>query len=280
MAEKKIGAVFRSRVYSPNHIGTDAAILNEVCNQLRKRGCTVVSFNEDSLTEADVATGGMGLWLTMSRSPRALKLLEVPDTCGVPVINAPTAIGHSRRGQMCTILTGHNIPFVDFIVSGTDERVDDRLEAGGFGKCWVKQADEHSRHKEDVAFVRHAAEAQEILHEFFMRGIKKALICRHAEGEMIRFYGVRHTKFFSWFFPGQTDEEAAQPRHTELGEKLAALCDAAAAALELDIYGGDCMLTPKGDLLLIDINDWPSFAPCRQQAAKAIAKLVLTTLKR
>lgn len=280
LADKKIAAVFRSRVYSPNHIGTDAAILNEVCNQLRKRGCAVVSFNEDSLTAQDVTSeGDIGVWITMARSPHCLEILKIPASVGATVINTPEAISHCRRGQMCNILSGHNIPFVEYLLADTDEMVLNKLESARFGKCWVKQADEHSRHKEDVASVRHAQEAQEILQEFFMRGIKKALICRHADGDVIRFYGVRHTKFFSWFFTGHNSPNAVSDKHVDLEQRLKELCDSAAAALELDVYGGDCVLDVNGQLKLIDINDWPSFAPCRLPAAKAIAKLVLTKLK-
>ena len=31
--------------------------------------------------------------------------------------------------------------------------------------------------------------------------------------------------------------------------------------------GGDCIVAPDGQIRIIDFNDWPSFAPCRTEAA-------------
>jgi len=45
----------------------------------------------------------------------------------------------------------------------------------------------------------------------------------------------------------------------------------AAGALGLEIYGGDCIATAAGKLVLIDLNAWPSFALFREEAASAIA---------
>lgn len=39
MATTKIAAIMRAGVFSPNHVGNDATILNTVAEQLRKRGC-------------------------------------------------------------------------------------------------------------------------------------------------------------------------------------------------------------------------------------------------
>ena len=48
----------------------------------------------------------------------------------------------------------------------------------------------------------------------------------------------------------------------------------AAETLGLYIFGGDAIIAPDGGISIIDINDWPSFAPVRDQAAGEIAKLV------
>ena len=55
--------------------------------------------------------------------------------------------------------------------------------------------------KEDVSYVRHPEEAQEVLQEYFLRGIKRAVINRHLVGDLIKFYGVQGTPFFFWFYP-------------------------------------------------------------------------------
>ena len=45
----------------------------------------------------------------------------------------------------------------------------------------------------------------------------------------------------------------------------------AARAVGLEVYGGDCVFSPSAGVALIDLNDWPSYGPCRAAAADAIA---------
>lgn len=219
----------------------------------------------------------------MSRSAACVDILAEIERTGVPVVNSPESIINCRRGRMARLLQGHRIACSPFIETPTDAKIEEQLKKDNFGRCWIKQADFHSKHKEDVTFVRHAGEAQEVLHEYFMRGITRALICKHLEGEIIRFYGVRGTNFFQWFFPtAHHDEEKKQlfDRHYPVDEgELFDLCDRAAEVLELVVYGGDCVRMEDGTIVLIDINDWPSFAPCRKEAASAIAKYVMKLLR-
>ena len=42
---------------------------------------------------------------------------------------------------------------------------------------------------------------------------------------------------------------------------------------------GDCIVSPDGSIRIIDFNDWPSFAPCRTQAAPHIAKAIVNLVK-
>ena len=55
-------------------------------------------------------------------------------------------------------------------------------------------------------------------------------------------------------------------------KKLNAIAERAATAIDIGIYGGDAIIAPTGEITLIDLNDWPSFAPCRGAAASAIAQ--------
>jgi hypothetical protein len=74
--------------------------------------------------------------------------------------------------------------------------------------------------------------------------------------------------FFHWFYSGEAQKypfDSAQLQ--DVGNK-------AAAAAGLDIFGGDMIVSPSGELTLIDLNDWPSFAPCRERASYAIAAFI------
>lgn len=61
--------------------------------------------------------------------------------------------------------------------------------------------------------------------------------------------------------------------------RLKEMAQHAASELNIQVYGGECILSPDGDLRIIDFNDWPSFAPCRVQASTAIAKSVIGEIK-
>ena len=57
-------------------------------------------------------------------------------------------------------------------------------------------------------------------------------------------------------------------------QALQTMMDQAASTIQLDIYGGDCIIQPDGRPVLIDLNDWPSFSRCRDEAAQAIAERI------
>jgi hypothetical protein len=109
--------------------------------------------------------------------------------------------------------------------------------------------------------------------EFAARGIPRAALQRHCAGDEIKFYGVAGGRFFQWFY---TERDHRHPvpgpgRYPLDVQALEQLAERAAAAAGLDIFGGDIIVAPSGELTLIDLNDWPSFAPCRDRAADAIA---------
>jgi hypothetical protein len=54
----------------------------------------------------------------------------------------------------------------------------------------------------------------------------------------------------------------------------------AAAALGLEIFGGDAIIQPDGAPVIIDINAWPSYARYRDRAAQAIADLLTVRFQR
>ena len=51
--------------------------------------------------------------------------------------------------------------------------------------------------------------------------------------------------------------------------------------LSFAVNSGDsvCIVGENGELHIINFSDWPSFAPCREEAAPHIAKVVLNIVK-
>ena len=284
MAEITIAGIMRAGAYSPNHIGNDTAIFNAVAEHLRKRGCIVNVYSEEQLIAGNVTED---IIINMCREQKSIVLLQQMEDAGKIVINSGYGIENCTRERMTRILMGSNIPQPQSLMVNTNEMIIDSLEQGGFSQCWIKRGDFHAIHKEDVSFVRHPQEAQELLHEYFLRGIKRAVINKHIVGDLVKFYGVQGTPFFHWFYP--YDLGHSKYGHEEINgksqgiefdiERMKHICQDAADVLDVKIYGGDCIISPEGEIYIIDFNDWPSFAPCRDEAAPHIAKSILSTIK-
>lgn len=274
----------RAGAYSPNHIGNDAAIFNATVEQLRKRGCEVNVYSEDKFNSTQIEEP---IILNMCREQASIAKLQTLEDEGRLVINSGYGIENCTRERMTRILLGNKIPYPDSLIVNTNESVVEELREAGFKSCWIKRGDFHAMHKEDVSYCRHPEEAQEVLHEYFYRGIKRAVINRHLVGDLIKFYGVSGQPFFFWFYPfdeghSKYGYEAVNGKsrglHFDLGQ-LEDMCQKASDILDVKIYGGDCIVDPDGTIRIIDFNDWPSFAPCRTEAAPYIAKCVLSSIK-
>lgn len=285
MAEITIAGIMRAGAYSPNHIGNDAAIFNAAADHLRKRGCIVNIYSEEQFIADEVTEPVI---VNMCREMKSIHKLQELEKKGALVINSGFGIENCTRERMTRILVGSNIPYPESLIVNTDEGVTATLKKAGFTQCWIKRGDFHAMHKEDVSYVRHPEEAQEVLQEYFLRGIKRAVINRHLVGDLIKFYGVQGTPFFFWFYPfdlghSKYGHEAINGKSQGLEfdkEKLRAICQNASEVLDVKVYGGDCIISPEGDIRIIDFNDWPSFAPCRQEAAPHIAKCILNEIKK
>lgn len=285
MAEIKIAGIMRAGAYSPNHIGNDAAIFNLVAEQLRKRGYEVNVYSEEQLAAG--ALRGERIIVDMCREQRSIAILQKMEDDGCLVINSGYGIENCTRERMTRILLGSGIPYPESLIVNTDEAVTAALRDAGMTRAWIKRGDFHAMHKEDVSYVRHPEEAQEVLQEYFLRGIKRAVINVHLVGDLIKFYGVQGTPFFFWFYPfdmghSKYGHEAINGKSQGLEfdkEKMRAICQNASEVLDVKVYGGDCIVSPEGDIRIIDFNDWPSFAPCRTEAAPHIAKCILNAIK-
>ena len=275
----------RAGAFSPNHIGNDAAIFNLVAEQLRKRGCEITIYSEEQFDSTHIKEKVI---LDMCREEKSYRRLQDLEDAGALVINSGYGIENCTRERMSRILIGSGVPNPQSFIVDTDEKVKDRLTRAGIQGCWIKRGDGHTKHREDVTFARHPQEAQETLQEFFLRGIKRAVIQRHLEGDLVKFYGVVGTPFFYWFYPfdvGHSKYGAEKvngvSHHLDFDlDALKQMCNKAADVLDVKIYGGDCIVEADGNITIIDFNDWPSFAPCRAEAAPVIARMVINEIKK
>ncbi len=283
MSRHTIAGVQRHTDFSPNHVGNDAAIFTAVAENLRADGHTVNVY-----TELDYIAGHSNerYIYNMVRSRAALQRLQQQERSGAVAVNSGFGIENCTRERMTTILTDNGVPHPRSVVMNV---TDDMPHGMGdiFEPCWVKRADFHAIHKEDVTYVRSLGELKEVMNEYALRGIGRVVINEHLTGDLIKFYGVNGTDFFYWFYPYNM-------KHSKFGlekingapvgipfseDTLKGICSRAASALNVDVYGGDAIVDEDGTMRIIDFNDWPSFAPCRDEAARAIAEIIVRKIE-
>ena len=259
----KILMIRRAEQFSPHSVENDRAILEAVASRLSQRGHAVTQVDEISLTSC-LATDSPDFIFSMARLPEMLHLL---DHSGIKVVNTPMSVLQSSRRRLQEMMASLDIPFP----SGE-----------GLHGYWLKRADTAAQTEGDVVYVPDRQGLAEAEASMRARGIHDYLISPHIEGDLVKFYGVLSTGFFRCFYP--TDDgltkfglecRNGQAHHYPFDAvSLQTKAEALAAAVGLQIYGGDCIVTADGTWYIIDFNDWPSFSRCREEAADAIASLL------
>ncbi len=275
MAARKIAGILRAEAFSPNRVADDTAIFSAVCENLQLAGCEVEVFSEEQFLQS---SGEPEIVVGMYRRQPTLDHLKKLEETGTLAINSARGVENCSRELMTRILTASGIQYPESLILDTRDASAEDLEKAGFEACWIKCADADATGKEEATFCRSTAETMEKLQEMAARGIRRVVINRHIDGRWIKFYGVAGTPFFHWYFPEDAAENPANAK--ELDHQLRQIGESAAKALGITIYGGDCILTPRGEVVVVDLNDWPSFAPCREEAARHIAASILESIRK
>ncbi|MDL2322550.1 hypothetical protein LJC52_01020 [Bacteroidales bacterium OttesenSCG-928-A17] len=275
----KLVGVRRGNQYSPNHIGNDEAIFQLTVDYLKKMNCEIIEYTENEFQEAESIDAE--IIFNMARDTKTIQKLQRLESEGKKVVNSGYGIENCTREKMTRLILDNQIPHPKSFILSTNALLPDEISELG-SHCWIKRGDFHAIHREDVTYAKIGEEAQGILREYALRGIPSAVINEHLSGDLIKFYGVEGTDFFHWFYPNDLN-------HSKFGlekingkskgiafnlDELKAICSKTAKILDIYIYGGDCVVDSDGSVRIIDFNDWPSFAPCRAEAAPHIANCI------
>ena len=261
----RLAGISRQVDYSPNHVENDSLIIRATAEELKKLGVDVSVYGEREVLNSSF---NEKLIFSMVQGPEAIdRLLEIEND-GAFVVNSPRSVINCYRINMVTLLPENGIPFPKSVIINIPCEDENKLPDFDSGKHWVKRGGVHAVHREDVTMVYSNAERNNVIKEFNRRGIKKAILQEHLEGDVIKFYAVQNSGFFNWYYLNGK-------YHTEFNNnKLKELASKSADILGLSIYGGDAIISQDGKISIIDMNDWPSFAPVREEASKYIAKLI------
>jgi glutathione synthase/RimK-type ligase-like ATP-grasp enzyme len=262
---KRLLGLYREKQYSPGrHQSNDVLLLDQIAHRLRER-----EFAVDLLTlgEANNHRSEAALVFSMCQGRSALENLAEWEREGTRIINSPQSALNTHRDRLPALMVGAEISFPETHLVETRGNAD--LHALDLnGGIWLKRGTVHASVTADVQWVDTRERLDAGLAEFSRRGIDTAAVQAHRAGDEIKFYGVAGGAFFHWFYSGEARKYPFNLSNLE------SLANRAAAAAGLDIFGGDVIVSPSGELTLIDLNDWPSFAPCRERAAYAIADFI------
>ena len=267
----------------------DEAILHAVVEQLKNMHYIVDTIHEEQFTP-DIPIPDIVLHMT--RSTRAMEILEHWETIGCRVLNSTRSIHGVEREALAMQCAkwGRPTPTTWVIpttspVAWVAETTEKTLGPIPF-PCWMKRTGTCAQQPDDVCFVPDAETYHHSLARFRARDIYKVVVMEHLEGTAIKFYGVQGTNFFYSLpacqlgYDKWTDRSVGTRVPSPVPETYAKTLSHIRELIEQDsrgipvVYGGDAIIGHDGIARLIDLNDWPSFSVCREKAANAIVQLV------
>ena len=270
-----IATIDRNPLNSPQMQGNDAAIMRSVERELAAMGANVKNFDE----KEDIG-GVYDVVLHMSRTPETLRRLSCYEAEGRLVINSVQAVMNCSRVKFTHILQEEGIKQPPYRVIESAAQ----LQTAQY-PAWIKRAEGWSCSKEDVAFVTTPQEAADAFKAIRAGGCPTAILCDHIAGDIIKFYGIGGG-FFRYGYPDGEKTKFGLEKINGTPQKypfdatlLQQTAFKAARAVGLSVFGGDAIITEERSIYIIDINDFPSFSAVREEAAKAMAQMIIEKRK-
>ena len=258
--------ILRESEHSPNRENDDEAILRETGNKIRQYSNVEVSiFSPEFIPKSGELPD---LVFFMCERPEVLDSLEALESRGVRMVNTPQGVRNTYRYNTVKKLQDFDFYPRTVSLSTSDGNFN------GFFPLWLKRVDFHAVSADDVCQARDSSELKIKLSLFKQRGIEQILAQGHIEGDLIKFYGIQDRWFQYFYHKGQDLKSYAFDK-----TRFAEIVRSGARELDLEIYGGDAIITKSGEIFLIDLNAWPSFALYRDIASQHIADHIMAKIK-
>lgn len=269
----KIAGIPRNPENSPNMSDKDMRLFHEIAEELRESGHTVTL-----LDESDEIPDDCDAIFHMSRTAATLDRLTKCEAKGIFVTNPAEGVRNCSRREFVEILQRNSIRQPKYTLIDVAADKERNLQFPG----WLKNSIGWSCKADDVQFVATAEEYARALDALAANGHSEAIFCEHIKGDIVKFYAIRGEEFFRYHYPdpsatkfGLERINGEAQRHKFDAEQLRETALQAAEAMNINIFGGDCIITAEGEIYIIDINDFPSFSAYRSEAAKAIASSII-----
>lgn len=289
---RSILAISRDPIYSPNNEKKDAAIWNGVLERFRARGWKI-----DEISEEELA--GMSMKECKNRyskivhMARRMKSLMRIEKLNIPAFNKAHAVRIVSKSREATLLRlqhiGLPVPAWWAYDPEEDEMFVCDLNLQKLLPGWVKAMREDGAKPQDVSFVQTPLEADSHILQLSAERVPDIIVMQHIEGDLIKCYVVLdenpdgEIRLLRWFRPqeidyskfGEAERHNTPPSNNTIDEtELAQLARAIGQTLDLQIFGFDAIVKSDDSINIIDVNDWPSFSCCQEEAADAIASVI------
>lgn len=281
-AKIKVLGIYREEKFSNRAIEADKDILDEVLQSILylHNGATITKIRPEDIGHK-VLEFNYDLVFSMAQEENILSYLELLEKRGTVVVNSAKAVRNCYRGKLSELLMLKKISYPKFMSLNVDQN--DFLPFDSSLGYWVKRGDFHAVVDEDVVYIKNIQEIRPVLENFRDRGVNEVILQEGLVGELFKFYGVRNV-FFNLRHMGRTTSDRynylpGNPNIRIDRNHLENLVHKTAAALELDYFGGDIIVSDNGDIHFIDFNDWPSFRTCKKIVAPKMAQYALLKLK-
>lgn len=292
-AQKRVLSIYRAEEFSPNNIAKDRRILELTIQKLRDQrpDWEVVQIAEEdfgrntSLQDVSLVVG----------MPRRLKSLMRLQNSRIKSYNSARGIINTATSRELTLSllnnAGISVPEFWSYDPEADEMFLCEESLQSLLPGWVKAMRHNGSQSGDVTYVETPLEADTAILRFSSESVQDIVVTKHLHGDLMKVYAVvdgRNEIMFSrWFYPQETG-------YTKFGEEsgndtlsyyrveestLKDLIRRVAQILDLQFFGVDLIVGPAGEMTVIDVNDWPSYSICQDEAAEAIARTILVDIE-
>ncbi len=281
----EILCVSRGEEFSPNNVEKDRRILELVAQRLDAQ---IISEN-DFLAKRDFRTVKAVVGME-----RRLKSLIKLQTLPVKSYNSARGIINTAtsRELTFTLLNNAGVPVPRFWAFDPEEdemfMCEDYLQ--DMLPAWVKAMRHDGCRADDVVYVDTPLQADSEIIRLSAEQVQDIIVMSHVEGDLIKAYAVigcdGKVELLRWFYPQQSDyskfgtafKDPLRFHHFDESH-LQDLVVQIAKTLEIQFFGIDAIVEATGEIKVIDVNDWPSYSICQNEAAEAIARTILVDIE-
>lgn len=266
-----IFGIYRERSHSPKREFDDEAILKLTAMKLSESlGVDIPLLHPEEFLRAGLDFSPRLIFFMCEEEPYLARLKEFQHAMGTFLVNTVQSVENTFRKSMIEILSETEFFPKSFVLSTREASMHHSN-----GPVWIKRGDYHAIEEKDVVFAPDNQAFNECIGGFIKREIESVVIQSHVPGDIIKFYSVTDLAnnrqfWFKWFY--HKDQELKKYPFSQ--DELHSRCQAAGRLLGLEIFGGDAIVDPDGNIYVIDVNAWPSFALFRDEASSAISALI------